>query len=105
MPIIQPNTTESDLRTQYNDYDRLHGHQDYMFMPALKAIIVISLIAIVAIGLATTGVIDEDPKSVALYWLAGLGVITIAKMAAECFYKYRIKRSDKYRAQMVAPSG
>lgn len=105
MPIIQPNTTESDLRTQYDDYDRSHGHQDYMINRTLKAMLVITAAAVIAWILIGAGAIDLDPKSVALYWLAGLGVITIAKMAAEVIYKYMIKRSDKYRAQMVAPSG
>lgn len=105
MPIIQSNTTESDLRTQYDAYDRRHGHQDYIINHTLKAMIVITAAAIIAWILIGAGAIDLDPKSVALYWLAGLGVITIAKMAAERFYKYRIKRSDKYQARMVAPSG
>jgi|GWRWMinimDraft_5_1066013.scaffolds.fasta_scaffold25732_2 hypothetical protein len=105
MPIIQPNTTESDLRTQYDAYDRWHGHQDYMINHTLKAIIVITVATVIAWILIGAGAIDLDPKSVTLYWLAGAGVISIAKMIAEIFYKNRIKRSDSYQARMIAPSG
>lgn len=105
MPIIQPNTTESDPRTRYTHDERTHGSQDYFFKEAMIAFLVLGLVTIIGLILSVTNTIDVKVNTVGLGFLLGLVPIFIFKGTAEWIYDKRIRRNDRYQASMVVPSG